>query len=206
MAMENFNWLFVGLGNPKPNYFKNRHNIGWSVIEKMANKFNVDYLDKTKFYTIFSFLYENQKVMLAFPLTYMNLSGEAVVRLAIKYKFKPENIVVLVDEYNFPLGKVHLRKGGSNGGHNGVASIIENLNNPDFLRLRLGIGKNFGAGELVDYVLSDFLNEELPIVETMKDKAIDALLHLIKVGFARATSDINSEKLWENNGIFKQNI
>ncbi|MGB9701363.1 MAG: aminoacyl-tRNA hydrolase [Candidatus Kapaibacteriota bacterium] len=194
--MEHYDWLFIGLGNPKPEYFKNRHNIGWSVITKFMQKYNLDFFDKTRSYKIANIRLANNNILLALPLTYMNLSGEAALKLISKYKIPIEKLVILVDEYNFPLGKIHLKQGGSDGGHNGVASIIEKLNNPNFIRLRLGIGKNFGPGELVDYVLSDFNNEEFEAVEVMQSKAIDAINHLVTKGYSRAASDINSGKLW----------
>lgn len=201
--MEHFNWLFIGLGNPKPKYFNNRHNIGWSVITKFLQKNNIDFFEQTRSYKVAKNRIADKNILFALPLTYMNLSGEAALKLIAKYKIKIENLVILVDEYNFPLGKIHLKQGGSDGGHNGVASIIENLNNPNFLRLRLGIGKNFGQGELVDYVLSDFSDDEINEVENMQNKAIDAIIHLVKTNYSRAASDINSQKLWDTNPELK---
>jgi len=207
--MEHFDWLFIGLGNPKPKYFNNRHNIGWSVITKFLQKNNIDFFEQTRSYKVAKNRIADKNILFALPLTYMNLSGEAALKLIAKYKIKIENFVILVDEYNFPLGKIHLKQGGSDGGHNGVASIIENLNTPNFLRLRLGIGKNFGQGELVDYVLSDFSDDEISEVENMQNKAIDAIIHLVKTNYSRAASDINSQKLWDTNPelkIHKNNV
>lgn len=195
--MRNVDWLILGLGNPGAKYQNSRHNIGWSVIDKIIEKNDLQFFETTKYYQIAEYRHKNQTCIIGMPLTYMNLSGDAVVRLMINYKVPIERIVVLVDEYNFPLGKIHLRLGGSDGGHNGIASIIEKTQNPNFIRLRLGIDRNFGAGELVDYVLSDFKSDELDQVQTMQENAILGINHLILNGFARSASAINSGKLFK---------
>ncbi len=195
--MQNADWLILGLGNPGVKYKNTRHNIGWSVIDKIIEKNDFQIFEETKYYQIAEYKHKNQICIIGMPLTYMNLSGEAVLRLMINYKVPIARIVVLVDEYNFPLGKLHLRSGGSDGGHNGISSIIEKTQNPNFIRLRLGIDRKFGAGELVDYVLSDFNSDELDQVQTMQENAIMGINHLILNGFARSASAINSGKLFK---------
>ncbi|MEN6511198.1 MAG: aminoacyl-tRNA hydrolase [Chloroherpetonaceae bacterium] len=192
---QNFDYLIVGLGNPKPHYFNNRHNIGYSIVQKIIEEKNLKTYDNSKFYTLY--LEENQdhKVLFALPLTYMNESGIAIRKIIAKHKIPIEKVVVIVDEYNFPLGKIHLKQGGSDGGHNGIASIITELQNPNFIRLRCGISRNFGPGELIDYVLSDFSQEEIPFVNAMRDKAERGIYYLIENGLARASSDINASKI-----------
>ena len=194
--MESFDWMIVGLGNPESKYQKNRHNIGYTVIQQIIIENNLDVLEKTRHYITAKYTKFRKKVLLALPLTYMNLSGEAIIRLSIKYAIKPEHIIIIVDEYNFPVGKIQLKSGGSDGGHNGVASVLSRLEKNNFYRLRMGIDHNFGQGELVDYVLSDFLPEEIEEVNTMRQKAIDAINHILKSGITRALSDINSGRLW----------
>lgn len=189
-------FLILGLGNPGTKYRNTRHNVGWMVVEKLILKNELKILEKTKYYEIAEYKYKGRTNIVGVPLTFMNLSGEAVIRLTIKYKFPIENVLVLVDEYNFPLGKIHLRKGGGDGGHNGIASIIEKLNNPNFLRMRLGIDRNFGQGELIDYVLSEFKELELEKLSEMLDNSIKSINYLIENGFSRASSEINSGKLF----------
>jgi PTH1 family peptidyl-tRNA hydrolase len=126
----------------------------------------------------------------------MNLSGEAVKKACDKYSIPYSKAVAICDEYNFPAGKVHIKAGGSSGGHNGINSIIEMLGMQNFYRLRCGIGKNFPPGGMVDYVLSNFEEEEKPSLTEMIAKGCDALDYLVKIGPARAVSEINSEKLW----------
>ena len=189
-------FLILGLGNPGTKYRNTRHNVGWMVVEKLILKNELKIIEKTKYYEIAEYKYKGKTNIVGVPLTYMNLSGEAVVRLTIKYKFPLENVLVLVDEYNFPLGKIHLRKGGGDGGHNGIASIIEKTNNSNFMRMRLGIDRNFGQGELVDYVLSVFKEEEQEKLSEMLDNSIKSINYLIENGFSRAASEINSGKLF----------
>lgn len=190
-------YLIVGLGNPGEKYQKTRHNIGWMV----SNAINIEKSTKWKLhknlYLFSNFSMFGKNVINAIPVTYMNNSGMAVKELLNKYKIPINNVIVIVDEYNFPVGKVHIKKCGSNGGHNGIASIIEETESNDFLKLRCGIGKDFPSGGMVDYVLSDFPETQQTDVMDMIDKAIDSIEHIIKVGFSRAMSDINSERLWK---------
>lgn len=195
--METFDWMIVGLGNYENRYLKNRHNIGFSVIQQIIEENNLSILEKTRYYITAKYTKFRKNALLVLPLTFMNLTGEAVIRLSIKYGIKPEHIIIIVDEYNFPVGKIQIKSGGSDGGHNGVASVMEKLEKNNFYRLRMGIDHKFGPGELVDYVLSDFPPEELEEVQAMKQKAIDALHHIFKAGIARAVSEINAGKLWE---------
>lgn len=189
-------YLILGLGNPGAKYKFTRHNVGWMVAERIIEKNQLTIFEKTKYYEIAEYKHKGKTNIVGVPLTYMNLSGEATIRLASKYNIPIENILVLVDEYNFPLGKIHLKKGGGDGGHNGIGSIIEKLNNNNFLRMRLGIDRNFGQGELVDYVLSEFRAEEADKLSEMLDNSIKGINYLIENGFARAASEINSGKLF----------
>lgn len=189
-------YLILGLGNPGTKYKDTRHNVGWMVVDRLIQQNELKIIEKTRYYEIAEYKYYGKTNIVGVPLTFMNLSGEAAIRLTIKYKIPIENVLVIADEYNFPIGKIHLRKGGGDGGHNGIASIIEKLNNPNFLRMRLGIDKNFGQGELVDYVLSTFNPSEIAKLSEMLDNAIKSINYLIKMGFARSASEINSGKLF----------
>jgi peptidyl-tRNA hydrolase, PTH1 family len=199
-------WLIIGLGNPGKVYAKNRHNIGWMVASCLIEKYKKPLMTLNHSY-MHSFLEIPsdeksqiefiQRILVAMPTTYMNNSGEAVLDLLKKYSIPLEKMVVICDEYNFPLGKLHLKLGGGDGGHNGVASVIEALESQNFIRLRCGIGRNFGEGGLVDYVLSNFKKDEINERDIMLDKAIDALEFLIKNGLNKAMSIINSGELWE---------
>lgn len=188
--------LIVGLGNPGDRYANTRHNIGWMVSAKFAEKHKINIIKESNIYYSGRAKYAGKNIILCFPTTYMNLSGEAVKKISDKNNIPVQNILAVVDEYNFPLGKVHLKNTGTDGGHNGIASLIEEMNANNFYRLRMGIGKNFGQGELVDYVLSEFNSEEAEELKIAINKGVDALECVIKSGFQRAMSQINSEALW----------
>ena len=192
----NYNFIFVGLGNIGDKYKNTRHNIGWLLIDKIALKHNLTFkAGKGDFYYADLNLY-GKNIMFALPTTYMNNSGQAIKQIINKYKVNPNQVCIFVDEYNFPIGKIHLKATGSDGGHNGISSVIYELETAEFMRLRLGIDKKFGPGELIDYVLSEFKEDEKIDVEKMLDDGVIAVEHLIKAGFQRAMSDINSGKIF----------
>lgn len=189
-------YLIVGLGNPGKRYENTRHNIGWMVAENFIEKRKGE-INNSHIYKYSHIEYSRKNVIVAMPTTYMNLSGEAVLKLKHKYSVSNDRIIVIVDEYNFPTGKIHLRKGGSDGGHNGVTSVIEELGSADFYRLRCGIDRKFGAGELVDYVLKPFPDEENDLLKLMIEKSVLSLEMLIKDGIPRTMNNINNENFWE---------
>jgi PTH1 family peptidyl-tRNA hydrolase len=193
---DNIDWLIVGLGNPGKKYVNTRHNIGWMVAEILAEKHKAKFLPSIIYHHT-TISVHNAKAMICLPTTYMNASGEAVAKLALKFSIPVQNIVIIVDEYNFPLGKIHLKSGGSDGGHNGVSSVIEALESREFLRLRCGIDRNFTPGGLIDYVLSNFTQSDNEIVKQMIKNAVTSIERLLDIGASRAMSDINSEILWK---------
>lgn len=195
--MSSFEWLVVGLGNPGTKYERNRHNIGWMVIDNLIEKYNLSLSEEKKAH-IAQLNYKRKNVILAKPTTYMNLSGKAVQSLKIKFKIPNERIMAIVDDYNLPLGKLHLKFGGSDAGHNGIASIIQEINDKNFYRLRCGIGNDFPKGMLVEYVLSNFRNDEADTLNLMIQKAVQSIETVIEFGAARAMTLINSERLWKS--------
>ncbi|ROL61202.1 aminoacyl-tRNA hydrolase [Bacteroidetes/Chlorobi group bacterium ChocPot_Mid] len=192
----NFDWLIVGLGNPDKKYFANRHNIGWMVVSELNKKHKGKFTLNSKYYYQSFLTIESKPLFLALPTTYMNNSGLALSKITSKYNIPTEKIVIIVDDYNFPLGKIHLKSGGSHGGHNGIASIIEHLQTPDFFRLRCGIGKNFAPGEMANYVLSDFTENEIDERNIMINKGVISIETLVRLDAPRAMSLINSGQLW----------
>ncbi len=195
---KSYDYLIVGLGNPGDIYAGNRHNVGWMTAEALCKKYKAKISNNSNIYLTADIKIFGKEVLVCFPTTYMNNSGEAVRKLVAKHNINPNNVIVVVDEYNFPIGKVHCKNSGSDGGHNGIGSIIDELERTDFVRLRLGIDKNFAFGGLVDYVLSDFTAQEITLVEIMTQRAVEAIEQIVRAGLSRAMSDINSEKLWQN--------
>lgn len=165
--------VIVGLGNPGKRYENTRHNIGYRVVSKLAEKHSLEFIKASSNYLLSKGKLE-EKFYLLLPLIYMNLSGRAIKEFKNSNEFQLDNLLVICDDINLPLGKLRLRSKGSHGGHNGLLSVINELDSTNFLRLRIGIGKKFKQSEQVDYVLSDFSSDELDMV----DKAIDTSMEI----------------------------
>jgi PTH1 family peptidyl-tRNA hydrolase len=147
--------LIVGLGNPGAEYADTRHNAGFRFLEGLARRLSVALRPESRFAgTVARTQVDGNEVWLLAPQTYMNLSGDAVAKLARYYKIAPERILVVHDELDLVPGIVRLKQGGGAGGHNGLSDIIAKLGSPDFLRLRLGIGRPANSGQVVSYVLN----------------------------------------------------
>lgn len=190
----NIDWLIVCLGNPGSKYADTRHNIGFMVGEKLCAAHNVvPVAGKGDWYQA-AVKIRGKGLLVIFPTTYMNNSGEAAIKAMRQYDVQPNQVMIVVDEFNFPCGKVHLKLGGSDGGHNGTSSVIQELKTENFWRLRCGISKNFGMGELVDYVLRPFNPDEIELRDAMITRGVEAIEYVVHAGVARATAAINSGK------------
>jgi peptidyl-tRNA hydrolase, PTH1 family len=185
-------WIIAGLGNPGVKYEQTRHNIGFMVCEALSKKYNTAFIKGKGDWLQSIIKIKGKSIFLMLPTTYMNNSGEAILKVAKEYSVPPASIMIVVDEYNFPLGRVHLKQGGSDGGHNGTASVIKELNSSAFWRLRCGIAKNFGPGELVEYVLSNFNPNEVELCNEMIQRSVSAIEQVMHAGTSRAISTINS--------------
>ncbi len=164
--------LIVGLGNPGKKYADTRHNIGFKVIERAAEKFSIS-LNERKFKAEYGVgLVQGEKVLLCKPQTYMNLSGEAVRPLLDYYKIEMDQLLVIYDDLDLPPGKLRLRQKGGAGGHNGMKSIIDHVGSEQFKRIRFGIGRpSHPDMQVVDYVLGRFQPEERAIISQSIEKA-----------------------------------
>lgn len=188
-------WLVVGLGNPGNKYEATRHNVGWMCALEISKKYGKQMKCSSNIYYHSFFQIENQSILLAMPTTYMNKSGEAVKKLSDKYSIPCDRTIIIFDELNFPVGKLHLRQDGSDGGHNGVSSVIDELGRSDFYRLRCGIGNDFPSGGMIDYVLSPFKDEESSVVKKMIEKTPYCIELLARFGKMRAMTEINSDNI-----------
>ncbi len=174
--------LIVGLGNPGREYEGTRHNCGFMVIDKLAEKLNVS-VDQNKFKGLYvKFKYHGEDVILLKPQTYMNLSGESVSTLMQFFKIEIEDLLVIYDDLDMPVGKLRLRKTGSAGGHNGIKNIIVHLNSQDFKRIRVGIDRHKYM-KVVDYVLSRFTKEETDAINQGIENAVNAIIDYLDHGF-----------------------
>lgn len=189
--------LVAGLGNPGREYENTRHNIGFMVIDKVLEKLNGASVSENGCNSIFYKLkYKGKSVIFAKPQTFMNLSGNAVAALLNREKLDKSNLLVVHDELDLPLGRMRIRKGGSSGGHNGINSIIEMLGNQqDFLRMRIGIGRD---RNVVDYVLGEFKEEEKGLLNEMIDCAADAVIELLKAPASVVMNRCNALNLSES--------
>jgi peptidyl-tRNA hydrolase, PTH1 family len=181
--------LIVGLGNPGPEYARTRHNIGFTALDFFAQRENISFERQAKWNAMIG---KSGDVFLIKPLTFMNCSGEAVAAVADFYKIAPSNILIVVDDFALPLGRLRIRQSGSAGGHNGLESVVMHLACEDFPRLRLGIGAAPERAS-VDYVLSRFFDEEKQQVEAMVERAADAIKCAIDFGVVSAMNTFNPE-------------
>lgn len=182
--------LIVGLGNPGNEYADTRHNIGFMVLDNLANKYNAVF-NKEMFSGLYTEIFiNNEKVILLKPYKYMNLSGE-VVREFVKYfKIELENILVVVDDISFEIGKYKLKYKGSPGGHNGLLNIENNLKTQNYKRLKIGIGKN-SLIKIKNYVLGKFNKEEKDIINNNMDKYINIIEDFVVLDFLKLMSKYN---------------
>lgn len=182
--------LIIGLGNPGKEYEKTRHNTGFMVIDKLADKLGVS-IEQNKFKGLYTKLkYKGEDVILLKPQTYMNLSGESVRQVMDFFKIKQENILVIYDDMDMPVGKLRLRQTGSAGGHNGMRNIILHTGSQNFNRVRVGIGRH-PYMKVVDYVLSKFTQDEMIDMEKGIDNASEAVIDYLNNGFSHAMNNFN---------------
>ncbi len=183
-------YLIVGLGNPGERYAGTRHNVGYAVVDCLAARHGISINRLSHRALVGSGTVGGHRVMLAKPVTYMNLSGEPVASLSRYYSLEPPQVWVVLDDAALPLGTLRLRLKGTSGGHHGLESIEEHLGTQEYRRFRLGIGSG-GNADLVAHVLSRFGREEEPVVEAMIEIAADAIETALSEGFEIAMSRFN---------------
>ena len=184
-------YLIAGLGNPTREYEKTRHNVGFETIDILAGKAGTTVTEK-KHKALYGKGYiGGQKVILAKPQTYMNLSGESIREIADFYKIEPENIIILCDDINLSEGQLRIRLKGSAGGHNGLKNIISHLGTQEFPRIRIGVGEKPRGMDLADYVLGRFPKEQQAVMEEAYRDAADAACMMIEEGADAAMNHYN---------------
>lgn len=185
-------YLIVGLGNPGHQYEGTRHNVGFSIIDLLSDKYNID-VNRIKFKgKVGEGKIAGEKVILLKPSTYMNLSGESIREAASFYKIAFENIIVLHDDISLEVGRIRIRPKGSAGGHNGLKSIILNLASDEFIRFKIGVGQP--KSELVSHVLGRFSKEEYALIEQVNNIAAEAIELTISKGVNEAMNQFNGYK------------
>lgn len=187
-------WLIVGLGNPGRQYESHRHNVGFLAVDELASSVRADAF-REKFSALWSKGHHaGDDVVLLKPQTFMNLSGQSVQPAAAFFKVPADHVLVLHDELDLPFGELRLKAGGGHAGHNGLRSMIQSMGTPDFLRLRVGIGrpKPGFRGEVADYVLSGFDPVERAELPDVLMKATRAVLDVIERGLTPAMNTLNA--------------
>lgn len=184
-------YIIVGLGNPEEEYSNTRHNMGFDTINKLVEKYNIK-ISKTGFKGIYGTgIIENEKVVLLKPQTYMNLSGESIKEIINFYKIDIKNLIVIYDDIDIEPGIIKIRKTGGAGTHNGMKSVVQELQTQNFIRVRVGIGKPEHKGDLINYVIGKIPNGEREKLDKGINLAKDAIAEIIKSGVDIAMNKFN---------------
>ncbi len=198
-------YCIVGLGNPGREYAETKHNVGFCVIDRLAEKYDirVDKFKNKAFVGDGRIL--DKRVLLVKPQTYMNLSGESVREIVNFYKIPQERFVVIFDDTSLPCGSVRIREKGSHGGHNGIRNIIACMGTDVFNRIKVGIGEKPNGWDLADYVLAKFAPDDLPAMEEGMDKAVLGVELILSRGVAEAANRVNQKpKTMQKKALQKQ--
>ena len=184
--------MIVGLGNPGKEYMYTKHNVGFMVVDAIAEKLQVR-VEKKEFQALTQIAtWDGEKILLVKPLTYMNLSGQSVIELLNYYKDRIDDLLVIHDDLDLPVGQLRFKQGGSAGGHNGIKNIIAHLNSTDFDRLKIGIGR--GKGDTKNYVLTPFIGVEKKAIEEAVGISVDAVTCWLKEGMTPSMNKYNGKK------------
>lgn len=187
-------YIIAGLGNPTKEYDKTRHNVGFSVIDALADQYNIDVSERKHKALCGRGAIEGQKVVLMKPQTFMNLSGESIRAAVDFYKVDPEDIIIIYDDISLEPGQLRIRLKGSAGGHNGIKNIIAHLGTQEFPRIKVGVGAKPPRMDLADYVLSRFSQGEQRLMDDAFKEAADAAVMMMTDGAERAMNHFNTKK------------
>jgi peptidyl-tRNA hydrolase, PTH1 family len=191
MTVDTF--LIIGLGNPGREYRDNRHNSGFMLIDWLIVRLNARGMKLQSKAIVTDAVYNEHKLILAKPQTYMNLSGQSAQGLIHFYKLELSNVLIAHDDLDLPFGTIRMRPGGGPGGQKGLASTIEHLGTEDIPRLRLGIGRPPGRMDAADYVLQNFSKDEMKELSSILDRAADAVLTFVTDGLDMAMNKYNGD-------------
>lgn len=184
-------YLIIGLGNPGREYRETRHNVGFMVLDRLTVLLKTRFTRMQSRALVASAIYQERKIILAKPQTFMNLSGQSVQGLLHFYKLPLENLLIAHDDLDLPIGTIRLRPDGRSAGQKGMTSTIQRLGTDEFPRLRLGIGRPPGQMQAPDYVLQDFSNSDLTIVSETLNRAVEAALMWVTDGLEAAMNKYN---------------
>lgn len=183
--------IIAGLGNIGTEYVGTRHNIGFDIADRLADKLSLNFEKPRGPYLAAKGSFKGKPLVIIKPNTYMNRSGSAITKAIVEFKSSLENVLVCYDDLNLPPGKIRFRPDGSAGGHNGIQDIIERTGTRTFSRLRFGIGNNFPRGRQVDYVLGPFNGEEMTDIEAGLEKSVEGILCFVRQGLVQTMNQFN---------------
>lgn len=193
-------FIIAGLGNPGRQYEGTRHNIGWQVIDELAEKYNIRVMESKFKGLIGRGIINGEKVILLKPLTYMNLSGESVGEAVSFFKIdETKELIVVADDISLDVGHIRMRKKGSAGGHNGLKNIIAHLGHEEFMRIKMGVGDKPAGYDLADYVLGHFNKDEEKIIAESRKTAVLAIETIMSDGIDKAMNLYNTKKAPKKN-------
>jgi len=185
--------VVIGLGNPGTRFENTRHNVGFDAVDRLSRKHNIAITKVKHKAVIGDGVIEGHRVLLVKPQTFMNLSGESVREIIEWYKVPVKNIIIIYDDIDLPVGKIRIRPKGSSGTHNGMRSVIYQIQSDDFPRIRIGVDKPPQGWELADFVLSKFSPDERKIVDKAIENAADAVEVILKSGIDNAMNRFNNK-------------
>ena len=186
-------WLIAGLGNPGPQYECTRHNAGFWLMDKLVRRYGGGFRQEARFSgEVCRITIDSHPTYVLKPMTFMNRSGQAIARLAGFYKFSRPEILIVHDEIDLPTGTIRLKRSGGPGGHNGIRDCIQHLGGNDFLRLRVGVGRPAGGGEVMSYVLRRAPQEEQQLIDEALDDAVKALPLIVAGQLEKAMNTLHS--------------
>lgn len=188
-------FLIAGLGNPGTEYAATRHNIGFDMVTYLGDQYHIPLRSRENKAIVGKGVIGGQKVMLAQPQTFMNLSGESIRALLDYYKTDREKLIIIYDDISLPVGQVRVRPKGSAGGHNGIKNIIQHLGTEEFARIRIGVGAKPEGADLVKHVLGRFSREEEDMIRDVFALAEEALLAMLNEDVAAAMNRVNGKKI-----------
>lgn len=186
-------WVIAGLGNPGRRYSRTRHNIGFMVTGEIARRCGIDLKEKKEKYKTGRGSIDGEEVLLVEPLLYMNRSGLAVRDILDKFNLQPENLIVIHDDLDIEVGKIRIRRKSSSGGHKGIESIIQSISSKDFIRVKIGIGRDKDISA-EDYVLRRFRKEEGSLIKEAIRRASDAVASIVVDGPEKAMNIFNKSE------------
>lgn len=184
-------YLIVGLGNPEEEYSNTRHNMGFDVVNELSRECNIK-VSKSKFDAFYGMGEINsKKIILVKPQTYMNLSGESVIKFKKFYKISNKQIIVIYDDIDLKTGDIRIKAKGSAGSHNGMKSVVENLNTQDFIRVRVGIGAPENKADIINYVIGKIPKREREVLDQAIIKAKNSVIEILENGIDNAMNRFN---------------